>query len=113
MGSDLVWEGKIGTVPLRVEVPHAGRINSEWELPDGRRQKSCTSAEEFERSVLFQVLVASGETDTGIAQEILQAVTIAETERPAPHREAPAKVTKKKKGGPRRHRRSRTPPRRR
>lgn len=111
MESGPVWEGNIGTVHLRVEVPHAGRIHSEWDLPQGRRRNFSRSLQEFERNVLFQVSLASGEKDTSVAQEVLQAVAVAEAERPAPRRDPPAKP--KKRSQARRHRRSRTPPRRR
>jgi hypothetical protein len=110
MASDVVWEGKIGSVPLKVEVPHAERIVAEWESPQGRRQKSCSNIEEFERSVLFQIVIAAGETSSNIVKEVLEAVVMAQAERPAPVRqEAP----RRRKQKPRGHRRSRTPPRRR
>jgi len=111
MQSNLVWEGKIGQVPLRVEVPHAGKILADWESAQGRRQKICGSIEEFERAVLFQIVVASGQTDASGVKKVLEAVTIAEAERPAPARQEGPKRPGKPKV--RRHRRSRTPPRRR
>lgn len=111
MPSDVVWEGKIGSIPLRVEVPHAGNIFAQWEAPQGQRQKLCKSVEEFERAVLFQLVVASGQTGTDSVKEVLEAVSIAEAERPAPVRaEAPKR---RKKSRARRPRRSRVPPRRR
>jgi hypothetical protein len=109
--SQLVWEGNIGSVPLRVEVPHAGRILAQWELPSGRREKVSKTVDEFERSVLFQIIVASGKTDTDAVQEVLGAVITAEAERPAPKRTEAQPQRRKPKV--RRHRRSRTPPRRR
>ena len=107
---DLVWEGKIGSIPLRVGVSHAERIIAEWDSPQGPRQKVAESLEEFERSVLLQILVLSGERDTSATTEISAAVGAAQAERPRPAPAAPEKRRKNPKV--RQHRRSRRPPRR-
>ena len=108
---EVVWEGKVGTIPLRVGVPHAGRIVSEWDSPQGSRQKVVESVAEFERSVLLQLLVSGGETDTGMTEDIIAAVEKAQAERP---RAAPVNIEKRRKNPKARmHRRSRRPPRRR
>jgi hypothetical protein len=99
-------------VPLRVEVPHAGRIIAQWELPSGRREKVSKTVDEFERSVLFQIIVASGKSDADEVQEVLGAVVTAEAERPAPKTRTEVQP-QRRKPKVRPHRRSRMPPRRR
>ena len=109
---DVVWEGKIGSTPLRVGVPHAGRIIAEWDSPTGSRHKVASSMEEFERAVLFQLLLGAGETDEASTEAVVAAVRQAQEERP---RTAPEPGTQRRRKNPkaRKHRRSRMPPRRR
>ena len=108
---DLIWEGKIGSTPLRVGVPHAGRIIAEWDAPEGSRHKVSDSIEEFERSVLFQLLLKNGITQEGATDEVLAAITVAQAERPMRVPESAQRRRKNPKA--RQHRRSRRPPRRR
>jgi hypothetical protein len=110
--SEVVWEGRIGSTPLKVGVPHAGRIIAEWDTPAGSRHKIADSMEEFERSVLFQLLLTAGETDDSVTEDVKAAVEKAIAERPKP---APAPGTERRRKNPkaRQHRRSRRPPRRR
>jgi hypothetical protein len=94
--AEIVWQGRVGNIPLRVGVPHAGRI---------------IAMEEFERTVLLQLLLSSGETDTSSTKEVVAAVEKAQAERPRP---APAPQERRRKNPKaRQHRRSRRPPRRR
>lgn len=107
-----VWEGRIAGTPLRVGVHHAERIIAEWDTPQGQRHKVASSLEEFERSVLFQLLLAGGENEaTPEANDAIKAVAQAQIDRPKPVSDASARRRK----GPRarRHRRSRRPPPRR
>lgn len=106
----MVWQGKIGSIPLRVGVMHAERIIAEWDSPQGSRQKVSESVEEFERSVLLQLLLSSGEADTSSTKEVLDAVRKAQSERPRPTSIGTEKRRKSPKA--RQHRRSRRPPRR-
>ncbi|MFN2388873.1 MAG: hypothetical protein ABR575_04625 [Actinomycetota bacterium] len=108
---EIIWEGRIGSTPLRVGVPNAGRIIAEWDTPGGQRHKVADSMEEFERAVLFQLLLAAGDTDESATAEVVAAVRKAQSERPAPPPEATVRRRKNPKA--RQHRRSRTPPRRR
>jgi hypothetical protein len=110
--SDVIWEGKIGSTPLRVGVPHAGRIIAEWDTPAGSRHKVADSMEEFERSVLFQLLLTAGATDESATAEVRAAIEQAQAERPRP---APSPSSERRRKNPkaRQHRRSRRPPRRR
>jgi hypothetical protein len=107
---DVIWEGKIGSTLLRVGVPHSECIIAEWESPRGPRHKVADSFEEFERAVLFQLLLGAGETDEAATKEVADAVQAAQAARPRPVQE-PARRRKNPKQ--RQHRRSRRPPRRR
>lgn len=107
---DLIWEGKIGPTPLRVGVPHAGRIIAEWDTPAGLRHKVADSVEEFERSVLFQLLLKAGADEEATA-DVVAAVRKAEAERP--RKQPVSEVRRRKTPKARQHRRSRRPPRRR
>lgn len=108
---DVVWEGRLGSTSLRVGVPHSDAIIAEWDTPRGSRHKVSDSIEEFERSVLFQILLA-GDVNESDTTEIVAAVAKAQAERPkrAPEGGAPRR---RKNPRARQHRRSRTPPRRR
>lgn len=110
--SDVVWEGKFGNSRLRVGVPHSESIIAEWDTPRGSRFKVSNSLEEFERAVLFQLLLGAGITEEGATKEVLAAVAKAQAERP---KRQPDPSTQRRRKGPRarKHRRSRTPPRRR
>ena len=109
---EIIWEGKIGSTPLRVGVPHAECIIAEWDTPAGPRHKVADSMEEFERAVLFQLLLGAGETDETATQEVAAAVQAAQADRPAPKSDA---STQRRRKNPKAlmHRRSRRPPRRR
>ena len=108
---EIIWEGKIGNTPLRVGVPHAECIIAEWDTPAGSRHKVADSMEEFERAVLFQLLLSAGETDESSTEEVVDAVAKAQAERPK--RVPEAAVRRRKNPKVRQHRRSRRPPRRR
>ena len=105
-----IWEGRIGSTMLRVGVPHQGRIIAEWDTPGGSRQKTADSVEQFERTVLFQLLLTAGETDQQATQEVVAAIEKAEAERP--RRPEPEARPRRRNPKVRQHRRSRRPPRR-
>jgi hypothetical protein len=107
---EIIWEGKIGSTPLRVGVPHAGRIIAEWDTPAGSRHKVADSMEEFERAVLFQLLLSAGETDESTTESVKAAVAQAQADRPRPQQQSETRRRKSPKA--RQHRRSRRPPRR-
>lgn len=110
--TELIWEGRIGGTPLRVGVPHAGRIVAEWDAPEGPRHKVAESVEQFERTVLFQLLLKSGESGDATTDEVITAIRKAEIERPARVPD-PSSQRRRKNPKVRQHRRSRRPPRRR
>lgn len=109
---DVVWEGKVGGTSLRVGVPHSDAIIAEWDTPRGQRHKVSDSVEEFERSVLFQILLTGEAENDDATAEIVTAVAKAQAERPKRMPEGGAQ-RRRKSPRARRHRRSRTPPRRR
>ncbi len=109
---EIIWEGRIGSTPLRVGVPHSEAIIAEWDTPRGSRHKVSDSIEEFERAVLFQLLLGAGETDQSVTEEVIAAVEKAQAERPKKTSEAEA-PRRRKNPKIRQHRRSRRPPRRR
>jgi hypothetical protein len=87
--NEVIWEGKIGSTSLRVGVPHSECIIAEWDSPRGPRHKIADSLEEFERSVLFQLLLGAGETDEAATKEVVSAVQAAQEACPRSQR-APA-----------------------
>ena len=110
--SDVIWEGTIGNTRLRVGVPHSESIIAEWDSPRGPRHKVSDSLEEFERSVLFQVLLGAGEVAPDATSEVLAAVAKAQAERPK-RTSGDSPPRRRKNPRARQHRRSRTQPRRR
>ncbi len=107
---DIVWQGKVGSTPLKVAVPHSELIIAEWVTPQGNRQKVSETVEEFERSVLLQLLLGAGASDASETEEVVAAVRTAQAERPRPA--PPPQPRRRKNPKARRHRRSRRPPRR-
>lgn len=111
--NEVIWEGRVGSTPLRVAVPHAGRIIAEWDTPQGSRHKIADSVDEFERAVLFQLLLSAGATGhSNQTEEVVAAIQQAESERPRPTAD-PGATRRRGKPKARQHRRSRRPPRRR
>ena len=106
---ELIWQGKIGKTSLRVGVSHAERIVAEWDSPTGTRHKVSSSVAEFERSVLFQLLLNAGATDDSSTKEVVTAIEQAQAQRPAP----PPAPRRRKNAKAKFHRRSRRAPRRR
>ncbi len=104
-----VWEGKIDDVYLRVAVLPSGRIEAQWRTKSGNeRRVVVNSAQELERSVLFQLMITAGPDARGIPGDIAQAVAQARVGLPEPG-DAP-RVPKKKRrrpGGPPRRNRPR------
>ncbi|HEX2057949.1 MAG TPA: hypothetical protein VHI71_06230 [Actinomycetota bacterium] len=109
---EVIWEGKIGGTTLRVGVPHSEAIIAEWDTPKGSRHKVSDSIQEFERAVLFQLLLTSGEAEDSATAEVIAAVEKAQAERPKRTSESDT-PRRRKNPKVRQHRRSRRPPRRR
>jgi hypothetical protein len=106
ISSAVAWEGRFGDADLKVEIPPSGRIHAEWKTPAGVRQKVVDSIEEFERSVLFQLMVG-GEVDDQLSEEVVDAVAITLANRkpmPSPDPSARSAPRRKPKPGQQRRR---------
>ena len=103
--SRAVWEGKIGDVPLRVNVQSSGRIEAQWRKGNNDRRVVVNTIDELERSVLFQLMLTAGPSETGIAGDIAQAVAQAKVGLPDPaNAPRPPRKKKRPRGGPPRRR---------
>jgi hypothetical protein len=103
-----VWEGRVGDVPLRVEVQSNGRIVSYWRAKGGGDRRSVVDTiEELERSVLFQLMISAPPDQQRLAQEITRAVEEAKVGLPDPTTipRAPRKRRPPRRPGPRPRRR--------
>ena len=102
--AQLVWDGKIGDVPLRVQVQQSGRIEAMWRAKGGNdRRVVVNTVDELERSVLFQLMLTAPPEEHGIPGDIAQAVAQAKVGLPDPAN-APRPPRKKKRRGPPRRR---------
>ncbi len=70
----MVWQGSIGKVPLRVEILPSGRIGSAWKVGGSDRRAVVDTVEEFERTVLFQLMLSAPPDQDKVATEVLTAV---------------------------------------
>ena len=69
-----VWQGSIGTVPLRVEILPSGRIGATWKVSGSDRRTVVDTVEQFERQVLFQLMLSAPPDQDKVAAEVLAAV---------------------------------------
>lgn len=99
--AQVVWDGRIGDAPLRVEVQPSGRIAASWRTRGGNeRRVVVNTVEELERSVLFQLMLTAPAEQVTVPEEIAGAVAEAKVGLPDPTT------------APRPPRRKRRPPRR-
>ncbi len=100
-----VWEGRIGDVPLKVQVLPSGRIEAQWRAKSGtERRVVVNTVEELERSVLFQLMISAKANEQGLPGDIAQAVAQAKVGLPEPG-DVPRAPRRKRRGGPPRRRR--------
>ena len=69
-----VWQGAIGKVSLRVEVLPSGRIGATWKVGSSDRRTVVDTVEQFERQVLFQLMLNAPPDQDKVAAEVLAAV---------------------------------------
>jgi hypothetical protein len=69
-----VWNGQIGDVPLRVEVLPSGRIGATWKVGGAERRTVVDNVEQFERSVLFQLMLNAPPDQDSVSREVLAAI---------------------------------------
>ena len=69
-----VWQGSIGQTALRVEVLPSGRIAATWRVGGSDRRSVVDTVEQFERSVLFQLMLNAPPDQDKIAAEVIAAI---------------------------------------
>ncbi len=81
-----VWDGRIGDAPLRVEILSSGRVAAQWRAKGGGdRRVVVNTVEEFERNVLFQLMISAPQAQsTEASEEIVQAIREAKVGLPDP-----------------------------
>jgi hypothetical protein len=96
-----VWEGRVGDTHLIVQVQPSGRIAAQWRGKSGNERRVVVNTiGEFERSVLFQLMLTAPADQAKVASEIVQAVNQARVGLPDPT-QAP-RAPRKKRRPPRR-----------
>lgn len=108
-GGNTVWQGRIGDVPLRVDMLPSGRIFASWALRGNERRAVMDTVQELEQRVLFQLMLGAGPQQDVVAREVVAAVRGGQVGLPDPT-QAPPPVKRKKKDrrrGPPRSRRRR------
>lgn len=108
-GGNTVWQGRIGDVPLRVDMLPSGRIFASWAVRGNERRAVMDSVQELEQRVLFQLMLGAGPQQDVVAREVVTAVRGGQVGLPDPT-QAPPPVKRKKKDrrrGPPRSRRRR------
>jgi hypothetical protein len=104
-----VWQGRVGDVPLRVDMLPSGRIFASWSLRGNERRAVLDTVHELEQRVLFQLMLGAGPEQDFVAREVISAVQEGQQGLPDPT-QAPPPVKRKKKDrrrGPPRSRRRR------
>lgn len=96
-----VWQGRIGDVPLRVDMLPSGRIASTWSQRGNERRAVVDTIQQLEQRVLFQLMLGAGPEADSIAHEVVRAVQEGQVGLPDPT-QAPPPVRRKRprRGGP-------------
>jgi hypothetical protein len=107
-GGRTVWQGRIGDVPLRVDMLPSGRIFSSWNIRGNERRAVVDTIQQLEQRVLFQLMLGAGPEQDSLARQVISAVQEAQIDLPDPT-QAPKAVKRKKQArrGPPRSRRRR------
>ena len=105
-----VWQGRIGDVPLRVDMLPSGRIAAAWAIKGNERRATVETIQQLEQRVLFQLLLGAGPGADQIAKEVVAAVEEGQVGLPDPTQAAASRPRRKKaarRPGPPRSRRRR------
>ncbi len=104
-----VWQGRIGEVPLRVDMLPSGRIFAAWAVRGNERRAVVDTIQQLEQRVLFQLMLGAGPRDDAVARQIVSAVEQGQEGLPDPTTAAPPERRKKRntRRGPPRSRRRR------
>jgi hypothetical protein len=105
-----VWHGRIGDVPLRVDMLPSGRISSTWAIRGNERRATVETVQQLEQRVLFQLLLGAGPDADAVAKDVVKAVEAGQVGLPDPT-QAPSSPRRRKRParrpGPPRSRRRR------
>ncbi|CAN5282967.1 hypothetical protein BH20ACT24_BH20ACT24_21520 [soil metagenome] len=104
-----VWRGKVGDVPLRVDMLPSGRIAASWSVRGSERRAVVDTIHQLEQRVLFQLMLGAGPAEDAVAKEVIAAIQQGQQGLPDPT-QAPPPVKRKKRSarrGPPRSRRRR------
>jgi hypothetical protein len=93
-----VWQGRIGDVPLRVDMLPSGRIFASWAVRGNERRAVVDTVAQLEQRVLFQLMLGAGPGQDVVAQQVVAAVQEGQVGLPDPT-QAPPPVKRKKKSG--------------
>jgi hypothetical protein len=104
-----VWQGRIGEVPLRVDMLPSGRIFASWAVRGNERRAVVDTIQQLEQRVLFQLMLGAGPGQDVVAREVVSAVQQGQEGLPDPTLAPPPTKRKKRNGrrGPPRSRRRR------
>ncbi len=106
----MVWQGRIGEIPLRVDMLPSGRIFASWSVRGNDRRAVVDTIGQLEQRVLFQLMLGAGPQEDAVAKEVVAAVQAGQEGLPDPT-QAPANTRRKKRParrpGPPRSRRRR------
>jgi len=108
-GGKTVWQGRIGDVPLRIDMLPSGRIFASWSLRGNDRRAVLDTIQQLEQRVLFQLMLGAGPKEDVVARQVVAAVQAGKEGLPDPTQAAPTVRRKKRNGrrGPPRSRRRR------
>jgi hypothetical protein len=108
-GGKTVWQGRIGDVPLRVDMLPSGRIFASWSIRGNERRAVVDTIQQLEQRVLFQLMLGAGPQEDVVARQVVQAVQEGQVGLPDPTLAPPPARKKKRNGrrGPPRSRRRR------
>jgi len=108
-GGNTVWQGRIGDVPLRVDMLPSGRIFASWSIRGNERRAVVDTVQQLEQRVLFQLMLGAGPQEDVVARQVVQAVQQGQVGLPDPTQAPPPARRKKRDGrrGPPRSRRRR------
>jgi hypothetical protein len=97
----VVWQGRIGDAPLRVDLLPSGRIFATWSIRGNERRAVVDTVQQLEQRVLFQLMLGAGPAEDAVAKAVIAAVEQGSEGLPDPTQSSPPK-RKKRPGGARR-----------
>ena len=93
-----VWQGRIGDIPLRVDMLPSGRISATWWARGNERRAVVETIQQLEQRVLFQLMLGAGPGEDAVARQVITAVEEGRVGLPDPT-QAPPPVKRKKRDG--------------